>query len=601
MNHLSRRAMFGGVSAAALGVSGADALTGPQDLLLLAGYSGRSLGNLFPAQSASEGAIRAAFSQAVAAGGGVVLIPSGTISITSALPMAAGVSYRGAGCGPTMTSPHYIASGTIIDGGGGNFNGFEYQPNDLGSPYASTALLQASEIVGCSIRDLSVQNCAYGMKFGALYQGGINNLFLDNVAASGCSQWGIWTENCHNMQTGKITIWNCGVGQFAHVASGTTLWNYGNTNIGNVISQTTSGTSKTTRGICLLARGGSFLNGLTCYNMTSIGGNIATQTIATTLNSTTSIGVTDLSYFAVGVPVFAQSAVGGFAVNTPYYVQSVSGTSGAGTITLGPNSAQAFTATITGAGPNLSVRGACALELVGLAASDHLTSIKILNTDTETCGLVAVHAETLSSASEINIGYVTAASGQYGIASHRNDSTTKFICRVPSASVLNYIDTYNVWMEGCYSSALNRDEFGFTYNNDATSSWSLRIDTNPVAMYNPDTTGLLRQIATKRVWGDAVQYVASGGTISSGGSSVVYTGAAAGNLNLPNVTGSLHIGVRFAISNPTNGTVTLNTQGSLNINNIAATTSFTLPANSVTYATLMQTASASGVYYWAVR
>ena len=481
------------------------------------------MGGNFPCLSTNESEIRTRFAQAVANGGGTIYLPAGVINITSALPMANFVSYKGSSAATRWGTVNYISGGTIIDGGGGVFNGFEYNPIDLASPYATASLLKASEISGCSIMDLSVRNCAYGMKFGALYQGGITNLVLRNIATYGNSQWGIWAENCDSVDFNHITNFNNVVGQFAFGASGAGYWNYGNSRIGSIISQTAPG-SRNSRGMVTFVRKpNSFLNNMTIADCTSIGGSLSPQSIATTLVSgSTSISVPDVSYFAVNTPVFAQSAVGGFATNTPYWVQSVSGTSGVGTITLGAfMGATPVSATLTGAGATLTVSGPCPFEFTTDGGGAHFTALKTSNLDAEAGGVVSFYVQNCSNNSIIDSGYTN--NNVYGFASYLNDYSTRF--RFPSQCTGNYIDGFVCWTE-TYSGTLNRPTPGFQYQNDATASYDVSIDSSGVAFFNHDTTGLIRPIGTTRTMQNGVQHLAAGGTISQGGSAVSLQGAA---------------------------------------------------------------------------
>ena len=88
------------------------------------------------------------------------------------------------------------------------------------------------------------------------------------------------------------------------------------------------------------------------------------------------MGITNLSKFIVGMPVYFTSSNAGFYTNHIYFVKSVSGSSGAGTITLGRYRNQATLITASASTSlTLNSYGQPAVESDGTPASTPLSSV----------------------------------------------------------------------------------------------------------------------------------------------------------------------------------------------------------------------------------
>lgn len=553
---------------------------------------------LYVLSASNEAEIRSAAQILSGLGGGSVMLPPGVIPITAALPLYANVAYIGCGLNATMGPPNLVSGVTVIDGQNLGVNGFEYNPTDRGSAYATRTLLQASEIPGVEIRNIGIVNCKNGIKAGALYEGGCHAMRIDRVAAYNCSEWGMWLENCHNLSIGQVIIYNCGIGQFMSTCSGTSLWAYGNDNIEQVISQQASGSLKT-RGICIGSRASSQRNDVLVGHLTSIGGGASYTIAPTCTNGVADLGVTDLSKFALNIPVIFQTTGSGFTLNKAYFVVAMSGSTGAGTIQVATAiGGTAVTATATGSAPTLVTKGGAAIELGGAEVGSFMQNCVIGLTDTETCGAVDVYLFKTYGI-RITMGTMTPNNSTYQnqICCRSCDYRTRIYA-------LNKVGSYDADssasnLDGItYIARAGSDAHGLRYNT-VYSGLELWLDARGKAWYPPDTTLVLNHIGSDRAVADKATYIASGATIDqSHGSHVIYTGTGGGNITLPAIFLQA-VGVRYRIVNPSSGTLTVNTSSSQTINNAAGVTSITVAANSCVMVTASQTSAASGVFFWA--
>lgn len=549
------------------------------------------------AADATEASIRACAASASAAGGGEVWLPKGTITLTSALPIYSNVSYRGFGDGAIMTAPHYLAGGTILDGQSLDINGFEYNPTDKGSAYASEALLHASEAFNVSIHNLGIRNCKNGIKIGALYEGGVNCLHLDRVGVADCSEWGFWLENCHNLNVGRVEVYDCAVGQFMSTCSGAPWWNYGNDSIGQIISQQLGNTIRG-RGVCIGARALSQRNDVWVGHITSIGGNTSYTIAPTCTNGSPDLGVTDLTKFAVGMPVIFQTGGSGFTANRAYFVTAVSGASGAGTIQVATSlHGAAVNATATGNTPTLITKGGAAIELAGYDATAYVNNLIVELTNTEACGVVDVLANRLLPG-RVLMGTTTSASDTFRnqICCRGCDFRTSFYT-LGKIGIFDS-DAPTPRLDGMYYGAIVNQNVGGLRYDQTYSALTLWLDGKGKAFYPPDTTFVLNPIGMDRPLADKPSFIASGATINDTyGSLVIYTGAGGGSITLPAIFTQVR-GLRYRIVNPSNGDLTVNTSSSQTINNVGAATSFVIAANSAADISACETSNGSGTFFW---
>jgi hypothetical protein len=567
---------------------------------------------LFVVGAPTEGAVRRQAELAYAAGGGIVLLPVGVIAITSALPLYQNVRYQGGGVSFRMRL-HDIAGGTIIDGGGGNFNGFEYNPDDSADNSVDPL---TQEIQGAGLFDLGIRNCKYGVKVGALYKGGINNFNIDRICVTGCSQWGVWLENCHNQKIGQVVCFDNTVGQFCKMASGTTYWNYGNDTINDIICQASSSGQVTARGVVIGARdtnyGGSQLNDCFIEHITSIGNsNHSYTTQPTCTNGSPNLGVSDLTKFAVGIPVMFQTAGSGFSTNRVYFVKTVSGASGAGTITVATklgSDATATNASATGNTPVVMVRGGACVEFGGQDANSTVTYSAVMWTDFEAGGCADIVCQNINTGTRIH----------FGIHSGLQTYTAQLVTRNCNAALQTFwgsqanlvdCDSPTVQIHGQKpTTSGNQTNNGLKYSGrTGSSALELHLDgkrangqwfmDDPAFAHNPVCAGApIREM---------VSWVADGVTWSGGthGNFLQYTGTGGAGLTIPAITYAM-VGIPIVLSNPTanSWTVTLNAANS--VDNDGATTSITVLTHTTVVIQAASTVAHSGTtlagtQYWA--
>jgi hypothetical protein len=292
--------------------------------------------------------IMAAGAAAEAAGGGIVQLKSMDYVLTGALPLRRNVVYRGINTNWRMDGEastggtRLIGNATLIGGvwTGGTFNCFEWNTVDRGTPYPTGLGLKNSELHGAGVLDLLIEKFAFGIKAGALNEGGCSAFKIDNVVTQFCSEWGMWLENMEAIQGGTITSMFNTKGQFGYFGSGAfdaaNGWNYGDGEIKSIFVQGPRGQENIrSAGIRVRARGvRGDINDFKIGHIGINGLNTTYTATATMTNGSANIAVADLTKFGVDSCVYFQSSAGGFTLNWAYFVVAVSGASGAGTIQL---------------------------------------------------------------------------------------------------------------------------------------------------------------------------------------------------------------------------------------------------------------------------
>jgi hypothetical protein len=369
------------------------------------GYFPTVLGGLANA-AADTAAIQATALAAFNAGGGVVQLPSATIYLNSALPMYNGVIYNGRGWtlypgAGTNQIPDgqgvSVTAGTILQPvTNGAFDAFDFNNVDASSdPYlgvqgdASRAM-----VYGCGIKNLAMQNFANGVKIGARYTAGACFATFSNLIALNCTQWGFWFENCLHPVFNTLRAYYCKVGHMMFVHSGTTVAAY-NGDYYDLLAVTDNGSlagGNIERGICFWSRNGA-QSGMGTANIVQTNRyntNFYTSPTSVSITAATPgvVSVPDLSIFAVGMPVVlnaggAATGTASFVAKQTYWVASVSGASGAGTITLANSNYGTALANATAvSGLTISTNGFSGIEVTG-RDSVAAISLYMFSPDTE--------------------------------------------------------------------------------------------------------------------------------------------------------------------------------------------------------------------------
>lgn len=295
--------------------------------------------------------IVAAFNAAVQNNGGVVYLSAGLYDIgANTLPMASGVVYKGDGYKLLYTQYPDSGSATLdetvgtIVKGDGTADGFAFNTQGLTLAQAqtlygtgtdgSTAFSNAG-ITGAGILGLGIKGCKMGIHAGAQYRPSFWYCEFD-VAITDCTQWGAWFENFQHCGFNINSFGNL-VGNLAMGVSSNGYLAPGNSAIQDILTSVKQGVNNLPiRGALFFSYNGTNLGSLNILNLQSNRFSQITSTTAATMsNASTSIGVTDLTRFAVGMPVAFDATANGFTANQIYFVLSRSGTTGAGSITVG--------------------------------------------------------------------------------------------------------------------------------------------------------------------------------------------------------------------------------------------------------------------------
>lgn len=348
-------------------------------------------------------AIQAAALAAFNAGGGVVQLPAVSIYLTAALPIYNGVFYQGAGwvLNPGAGSFQIpdgqgtsLSSGTILNPvTSGTIDAFDFNSVDAGSdPYGGNqGAASRAMAYGFGISNLAMQNFAYGIKIGAKYTAGGCYCKFSNLIAINCTQWGFWFENMLHPVFDTLRAYYCKVGQMMFVHSGNSVAAY-NGDYYDLLGVTDGAAGNLERGVCFWSRnnatsGMGYASVVQCNRYNN---NLYTSPASVSITAATPgvVSVPDLSVFAVGMPVVLNKSgtatgTASFNATQTYWVASVSGSTGAGTITLAnSNFGTALTNATAVSGLTISTYGFSGIEITARDAGSNI-SLYVYGPDTE--------------------------------------------------------------------------------------------------------------------------------------------------------------------------------------------------------------------------
>ncbi len=359
-----------------------------------------------------------AFAALSALGGGVIRL-HGRINLTAPLSLASDIVYQGDGYSLIYTQYPDSGSATLDTSkgtvliGDGTFPAFSYNTQGISLSAATTAYgapgtaasstnFSNTALTGVGIVGIGLKNFSIGIQAGSQYKMSFCYSYFD-VCATDCTQWGFWIENFQHCDGCQFYSFNNAIGNAAFVASGSGYLAPGNSYWNSVLASVKQGINNIPiRNAVFLAYNSSALGSMAVGHLQ---GNrfsqISSTQAATMSNGSTSIGVTDLTAFAVGMPVTFSSTSNGFTVTQIYFVLSVSGSTGAGTITVG-NTQPSLSATyqpvgylndnvyaptaISATGStaiNIITQGFPCIEVVGLDNSASVPSFTTLLLDAE--------------------------------------------------------------------------------------------------------------------------------------------------------------------------------------------------------------------------
>lgn len=572
----------------------------------------------------TEASIRAAAAEAIAAGGGTILIvgdETTPISISSPLPVASGLTYMGSKTPSWVELSASLSTGTVLVGNGvigvspGTFDCFAFNTIDSATiPYANPAELWADTVRGFCLHNLVLRSFKTGVRFGALHRNGVHSPVIDKVIAEHCDT-GFWFENCMQHKFGHLA-YSCPktLGYFEG-SSMEDLWHHGNGVTEHIYGQNGGGMSdRHTRGIIIGPRGG----GLTQYNNTTvlnlqhngIRPSEYTQASAPVITSgSPDIAITsNISMFGVDEVVRFGSSVGGLSPDIPYFIQSkVDNGDGTGTIRVNTweQAGSAFTPNASGS-TSISVAGATGIRIGGVGPwFQYLTYSRFPFIDSEANGGAGVVVQRVHGCyMETSIITGTAATLQLIVTSQENNN--QYTCRYPHSNVYVGIDGiqflgYDFMSNFGGPSARKNRRQGLVCDGSSQKLFLLgnRRDTGSMIAAQGDVFGSDPSGFNAVGFGLPLRYfhgqAASGATLNQySGGLITYTGAAGGNMTLPAITANM-TGVSLEIVNPTGGALTLNPSSGQQINGASS-------FNASAYITQLRACTSDGTaFFWAAK
>lgn len=547
--------------------------------------------------SPTAASIIAAAQTARDAGGGIVQLPAGTISISETLPLYTGVTYRGVG---VKTTTGNVVNGITIIQPSGAFPAFAARETD--EPYGagvnptSTQVFNDS-LYACGVSDLGIIGGTYGIKLGALRNPGAFNSIFENVYCSNQTEWGFWFENtgyCRFINLRVLDLASGASGMMFFGASSGNQYNYGNNHYEDLFGK--SGISEYIRGIVFQARGnGTAFNDLHAYNM-QVNQSGSKLTVSNCTGSASSPDIvlpvgTDMTKFKVDYPITFQS---GFS--SPHIAWFITYSDEASR-TIRVSATQGGTATNTATSSTIQIitYGPPCFEISALdnGTSNKIQPGKFQEIDAEG---IATNSVLVQNAS-VGVGIDTTFAGQ------GTDRATVLCVRksdgyftmlgvgqvdIDQSSELKFISQYMNYANDVTTAAPNNSVNGIIYDRSA-GGFGLAMGGNPSGV-----SSALKAINTS---GQTFLYPShpigqrilnsSSTSLSLNGSQagcIAYTGAGTATWTLPTIqdvaggTANSYPGTTFEIVNAGGGTLTLNTNGTQLFNKIAAKTSISIPA-----------------------
>jgi len=566
------------------------------------------IGNVYYA-TATDAGVRAAISALTTLGGGNVILPSGTITLSSSLPCGTDVHVYGVQ--PILTNWtgagfNLGATGTILTGSGFPAFACNNTPVGTGSGYQAAAQVQ-----GFQVHDVGFTGFTRAFDIGAQNSPGCYWCVFDNLYLSGMTDWGMVLQNPNQTHLNGIFSVDNTTGDILIQSSvESSVYEPGNSYLEFIYSNPLNNNS---HGIVLAAPGsdggnGSMLNLIHMVNVqvNRFGDTLVSQS-ATMSNSSTSIGVTDLSKFSVGMPLYFTSTANGFTANQLYFILSVSGSSGAGNITLGTSYYATSAITATGnTAITLNTYGFCNMEV---RASNAQGSSRIYQTNfdgvdyeaasaSSTCGLY--QEESLESSFHQN---GQAAFGTRPYFSYRSSTYGNIVTNQPVYYDIDAASVSGLIWPGSRNPAYNRSPAGIVYDN-VNSVAGLQL-TSGAASSLPDlysrsaflypNTGIGERIFPRDT-AITLGGAQTGAIIFNGSSGVTYTLPILDNGGTPSASFQ---GSRYLICNASAAnTLAIATQSSQTLNNISAKTSTAIPINSCME--FIGSITVGGTLFWSV-
>lgn len=375
-----------------------------------------------PPSNDTAGILVAAYA-AKTAGGGIVDLRGMDVTLTTSLPLYDGVIYQGNrgdyqfnGMVPeTNITP---LGGTILRGDG-TFPAFRHNDAEDTNTYPVASVWTNSGVANAGACDMFITGFSRGLSVGGLKAAGAWYCKFTGLHIFDCTDWGVWLENFQHCNI-DVHVGRCDVGQVWLGSSGDfdgpDFLNPGNTIVNRIFALKKR--TWDSRGVVIQSRGpGGVVNDL-CINKLQVNGGINEYLFdigASFTSGSSSIAVDDVSKFRVGSYFTVKTTVAGFAQWGTYCVRSVSGASGAGTITCAldhfTEPLKAATATTSG---TLTVQGYPLLEILGKGITQKVQPLTVNCLDLENDATAAVYMER----AEVNLlGHLVNSGRKNGMAS----------------------------------------------------------------------------------------------------------------------------------------------------------------------------------------
>lgn len=533
---------------------------------------------------ATDGGIRTARAAAVAAGGGIVLLPDAQITLTSSLPIDTGVHYLGVPPRQTFTTNVPDGNWTITGGtrlvGDGTFPAFWDGTTDQASPTPASPNFAVGAISNFGIENVSLDTFSYGVKAGATNVPGLQFSTLKNIFIRNCTSWGMELHNFMHCDIRRIFgLNNTNFLHFLASMAAATL-SPGNTRMDTLFGLPPNN-NLNARGIVFEASvSGAQLNEIfaervqfNAFNRTQV-----TQT-ATFTNASANIAVTDSSKFPVGMPVSFSSTAAGFKASQIYVVL----TSAANVITLGNSRSTTAVSATAGTTATIGTFGMPCLEVIGASGAMVMNSI-FQGLDLEGTASCHLYAEN-TSAVQFEVAQVPNA-GAYAHICLRNAQFSYVRSLFSSASTDFDGNSSGSIFEGMRGTIIQRTGIGiWTDGVRSVNALALfgGLVGNTADLHARAPNGLF--LYPESPMGQRVTALNTSQALTAGQAGVlVFSGSSATTYTLPTIVDntstpiSSYVGIAFEIVNAGTATLTVNTDGTQLFNSVAAKTSYALTA-----------------------